>query len=66
MTVKDFKKTDIYKKADAIEFINKDGEEISFDSSKLIDMEVISVNKSKTQVGLFEVTVIPENEIYNL
>ena len=66
MTVKDFKKTDIYKKADAIEFINKDGEEISFDSSKLIDMEVISVNESKTQVGLFEVTVIPENEIYNL
>ena len=66
MTVKDFKKTDIYKKADAIEFINKDGEEISFDSSKLIDMEVISVNESKTQVGLFEVTVIPENEIHNL
>lgn len=66
MTVKDFKKTDIYKKADAIEFINKDGEEISFDSPKLIDMEVISVNESKTQVGLFEVTVIPENEIYNL
>ena len=66
MIVKDFKKTDIYKKADAIEFINKDGEEISFDSSKLIDMEVISVNESKTQVGLFEVTVIPENEIYNL
>ena len=62
----DFKKTNIYKDAEAVEFVNRNGEEIDSDYQSLIDMEVIAINESRKQGGLLEATVIPENEIYYL
>lgn len=55
MKLKEFMKLDIYRLADVVEYINKNGEEINEDEENLLSYDVVTHHKSRQQTGFIEI-----------
>lgn len=55
MRLKEFMETDIYKLADVVEYVNRNGEKIEENEENLLLYDVITYHKSRQQTGLIEI-----------